>query len=186
MIYMVRRYETEGPIPNAAQEKWLNFARDKAAGWFEGISKGDEAKAIDYAREEAAFKLGKGPKVASDKPIQLGSVAGREFAMTLDKSTVGLVDVRGRAYIQGKLVYVAMAVSNTRGKKLPPEAGRFLDSFVLKGAKSGSIASADPAPEVAAIEGSPHDPELRHHELKPFDSGVSNLGAVQPQVPKTS
>jgi regulation of enolase protein 1 (concanavalin A-like superfamily) len=113
------------------------------------MPKAEESKILDQLRDTAAGKFGSGLKVVSEKPVQLGSIEGREFELTLEKKNAeGTVKARGRAFASGKSAYVVLAVSGVKDKDLPPDADRFLNSFALGG-------SAGAAPEVTKAEPRP-------------------------------
>jgi regulation of enolase protein 1 (concanavalin A-like superfamily) len=108
------------------------------------IPKEEEAKALGRLRDQAARKFGTGLEVVSEKPFQHGSFEGQEFELKLEKTSVGTVKARCRAFANGKTAYVLLAVSGVKDKELPPDAQKFLNSFSLTDRAGGSMAKARP------------------------------------------
>jgi regulation of enolase protein 1 (concanavalin A-like superfamily) len=149
--YFTRTDET----PTADYVATSYFGKDKAP------PVGEEApKALVVARNSAVSDLGTAGKVTSDKPIRTAAGEAREFTMMVDRGRAGLVKARGRTYVTSEGIYVLMAVAKVKGKDLPPEADRFLDSLEIKG-RGGEIAVQAGPPAGPATAGESFVPVLR-------------------------
>jgi regulation of enolase protein 1 (concanavalin A-like superfamily) len=108
------------------------------------LAASDEAKGLEVARERAVMNFGTNGKVVSDRPIQSRAGPVREFELTIDRRPGVTVKARCRAYVDGNVIVVLMAVSKAKGQDLPSEAGRFLDSLAVKGRGGDVVAQAGP------------------------------------------
>ena len=87
--------------------------------------------AIEQVRDDSADHVGSGRKLISEKPVRLGEIPGREFALKVNTRSAGPVNLLGRAFVKGNMVFLVMATSKSRNAGMPPEVDRFLDSFSL-------------------------------------------------------
>lgn len=115
--FVVARIEDPVVIPKAAEESYLDFARDYFAAKFKG-------------------------KVTSDKKVRLDLSAGRDFTVHAQVPNEGPVDIRAREYLKGRSVYVLIAASEP-GKPMPPQAAKFLGSFAFGIHPEGTTVKAD-------------------------------------------
>jgi hypothetical protein len=91
------------------------------------LAQGRADPLFDLTKESLLANMG--GSVVSEKPIQLGTYAGKEILINLPKSknqpTEGQMLVR--LYLANRHMYGAIAV--TLGKDTPPEATQFMNSF---------------------------------------------------------
>jgi regulation of enolase protein 1 (concanavalin A-like superfamily) len=111
------------------------------------IPKGEEDKVFQRLLTQAAGKIGGTPKVLSEGEARAGSLEGRQYEITLEKSSAGSVPARARAFLSGKSAYVLIASARAKGQALPADAKRFLESFVLStGGGESESGPAEPRP----------------------------------------
>ena len=129
--YVVFRIEESTPVVKGAEQKVLDATRDSFAQQFNG-------------------------KVTSDKRVSLEGRPGRDFAVRAQPDAAsGVVTIRAREYIDGKSIYVLLAVS-APNRELSEDAGKFLGSFAFGIKSGGTTVKADPRETEAtgeAIEG---------------------------------
>ncbi len=116
--------ETLVDIPKNLEDRYFDFIRDLAAEKFHG-------------------------KVISDKKVQVDFSRGRDFAIRAQDPKLGNVNIRARAYLQGKQVYLLLVVSQPN-KDFPADTARFLGSFAFGIHPGGTTVKAD-ARETEAV-----------------------------------
>jgi regulation of enolase protein 1 (concanavalin A-like superfamily) len=95
-----------------------------------------------------------------------GGLEGMEYELTIDRPSVGTVKGRARAFANGKGAYFLAAFSGAKDKDLPPDADRFLKSFVLGSLSAPpEVAKAEPRPRAAARKAGVSKAELNPLEV---------------------
>ncbi|MFT3881114.1 MAG: DUF1349 domain-containing protein [Gemmatales bacterium] len=94
------------------------------------IPEAESGKALESFRTKYVGNYGKIIKVLSVRTVSAGKVEGQEFELSLDRSGAGVMRIQGRTFIQGKSAYVLFALP-TKGKELPVDTQKFLESFTL-------------------------------------------------------